>query len=283
MTTLSQLWSAFVEERSISLCPTSLTSDYKQVGKWLARCPIQDINDARKVMIWVLGEKPVLTSRRVAMYTKSMYKWAAQEDVAIVTRNPLASFKMPKAPQREEEIIVIPRNETGLVLAALEAKLTYRSANWSWYTEFMLQTAMRTGEVRAARWDDIKENKLLVHQNYTLTHGLKNSTKTNKRRWVPLNNRCQEILAELPRENDFIFPWNRLAFQSYFRKKLSPLHEAGLISHVYRPYDCRHTAISRWIEAGIPVPQVANWAGNTSEVIFKHYCNSTQEYEMPVL
>jgi len=282
-TTVSSLWSAFVEERSISLCPTSLTSDYKQVSKWLNRCPIQDINDARKVMIWVLGEKPVLTSRRVAMYIKSMYRWAGQEDVAIVARNPLASFKMPKAPQREEEIVVIPRNETGLVLAALEAKLTYRDVNWSWYTEFMLQTAMRTGEVRAAKWDDIKENKLLVHQNYTLTHGLKNSTKTNKRRWVPINARCQEILAELPRENEFIFPWNRLAFQSYFRKKLSPLHEAGLISHVYRPYDCRHTAISRWIEAGIPVPQVANWAGNTSEVIFKHYCNSTQEYEMPVL
>lgn len=282
-TTVSSLWSAFVEERSISLCPTSLTSDYKQVSKWLNRCPIQDINDARKVMIWVLGEKPVLTSRRVAMYIKSMYRWAGQEDVAIVARNPLASFKMPKAPQREEEIVVIPRNETGLVLAALEAKLTYRDVNWSWYTEFMLQTAMRTGEVRAAKWDDIKENKLLVHQNYTLTHGLKNSTKTNKRRWVPINARCQEILAELPRENEFIFPWNRLAFQSYFRKKLSPLHEAGLISHVYRPYDCRHTAISRWIEAGIPVPQVANWAGNTSEVIFKHYCNSTQEYKMPVL
>jgi integrase len=275
-TTVFKLWSAFVEERSISLCPTSLTSDYRQVGKWLERCPIQDINDARKLMIWTLGEKPVLTSRRVAMYVKTMYKWAAQEDVAIIDRNPLASFKMPKAPQREEEIIVIPRNETGLVLAALEAKLAYRDTNWSWYTEFMLQTAMRTGEVRAAQWNDIKEGKLLVHQNYTLTHGLKNSTKTNKRRWVPLNNRCQEIIAQLPHDSEFIFPWNRLAFQSYFRKKLAPLHKAGLISHLYRPYDCRHTAISRWIEAGIPVPQVANWAGNTSEVIFKHYCNSTQ-------
>jgi integrase len=282
-TTVFKLWSAFVEERSISLCPTSLTSDYRQVGKWLERCPIQDIDDARKLMIWTLGEKPVLTSRRVAMYVKTMYKWAAQEDVAIIDRNPLASFKMPKAPQREEEIVVIPRNETGLVLAALEAKLAYRDTNWSWYTEFMLQTAMRTGEVRAAQWNDIKEGKLLVHQNYTLTHGLKNSTKTNKRRWVPLNNRCQEIIAQLPHDSEFIFPWNRLAFQSYFRKKLAPLHKAGLISHLYRPYDCRHTAISRWIEAGIPVPQVANWAGNTSEVIFKHYCNSTQEYEMPVL
>jgi integrase len=283
MTTLSQLWSAFMEERSISLCATSLTSDYKQVEKWLTRCPIQNINDARKIMIWTLGEKPVLSSRRVAMYVKTMYRWAAQEDVGILDKNPLASFKMPKAPQRDEEIIVIPRNETGLVLAALEAKRTYRNVNWSVYTEFMLQTAMRTGEVRALKWADIKDGKILVHSNYTLTHGLKNSTKTNKRRWVPLNSRCQEMLNELSQDNEYIFPWDRLAFQSYFRKKLMPLHEAEIISHLYRPYDCRHTAISRWIEAGIPVPQVAAWAGNTSEIIFKHYCNTTKEYEMPIL
>jgi integrase len=281
--TLSDLWSAFLEERSISLCPTSLTSDYSQVTKWLKRCPIQDLNEARKIIIWVLGEKPVLSSRRVAMYIKTMYRWAAQEDVGYLDKNPLASFKMPKAPQKDEDIIVIPRDEVGLVLAALEAKRTYKNVNWGWYTEFMLQTAMRTGEVRALRWNDIKDNKILVHQNWTLTHGLKDSTKTNKKRWVPLNNKCQEILAQLPQDKEYLFPWDRLAFQSYFRKKLKPLHTVKLISHLYRPYDCRHTAISRWIEAGIPVPQVANWAGNTSEIIFKHYCNTTKEYEMPEL
>jgi integrase len=281
--TLHQLWGAFVEERSISLCPTSLTSDYKQTAKWLLRCPIQDINQARKVMIWLLGQKPVLAARRVAMYTKTMYKWAAQEDVALINKNPLASFKMPKAPQKDEEIIVIPRNEVGLVLAALSAKRTHQDVNWSWYTEFMLQTGMRTGEVRALMWQDIKENKILVHKNYTLTHGLKQSTKTNKKRWVPLNNKVQKILDNLDCNSDYIFPWDRIAFQSYFRKKLAPLKQTNLISHLYRPYDCRHTAISRWIEAGIPVPQVAAWAGNTSEVIFKHYCNTTQECEIPVL
>jgi integrase len=212
-----------------------------------------------------------------------MYKWASQEDIAYIPRNPLASFKMPKAPQKDKEIIVIPKSEISIVLAALEAKRTYKNVNWAWYTEFMLQTAMRTGEVRALLWDDIKENKILVHQNWTLTHGLKNSTKTNKRRWIPLNSKCQEILNCLPRDNRFIFPWDRLAFQSYFRKKLLPLYKRELISHLYRPYDCRHTAISRWIEAGIPVPQVASWAGNTSEIIFKHYCNTTQEYVMPEL
>jgi integrase len=186
---------------------------------------VQDLSHARQVMIWVLGEKPVLSSRRVAMYTKSMYKWAAQEDVGYLERNPLASFKMPKAPQKDEEIVVIPRNEVGIVLAALAAKCSYQDVNWSWYTEFMLQTAMRTGEVRALRWSDIRENKILVHSNWTLTHGYKDSTKTNKKRWVPLNSKCQAILEQLPQENECIFPWNRVAFQSYFRKKLQPLHE----------------------------------------------------------
>jgi integrase len=282
-TTLSELWDVFLEERSISLCPTSLTSDYRQTGKWLKRCPIQDLSEARKIMIWLLSEKPVLSSRRVAMYAKTMFRWAAQEDVGYLDKNPLASFKMPKAPQKDEEIIVIPRNEVAVVLTALGDKRTYRSVNWSWYTEFMLQTAMRTGEVRALRWDDIKDNKILVHQNWTLTHGLKDSTKTNKKRWVPLNKKCQEILKNLSQDQEYLFPWDRVAFQSYFRKKLQPLHKSGTISHLYRPYDCRHTAISRWIEAGIPVPQVANWAGNTSEIIFKHYCNTTQEYDMPEL
>ena len=273
----------FVAERSIALCPTSLTSDYSQVGKWLARCPIQDINQARQIMIWVLGEKPVLSARRVAMYIKTLYRWAAQEDVGILARNQLASFKMPKAPQKDGEIIVIPRDEVGLVLAALAAKQTYRSVDWSAYTEFMLQTALRTGEVRAMQWDDIKDGKVLIHRNFTLTHGIKNSTKTNKKRWVPLNNKCQAILNNLPQDNQYVFPWDRVAFQSYFRKKLKPLADVGILSHAYRPYDCRHTAISRWIEAGIPVPQAAAWAGNTAEVIFKHYCNTTQEYEMPEL
>jgi hypothetical protein len=42
-------------------------------------------------------------------------------------------------------------------------------------------------------------------------------------------------------------------------------------------------AISRWLEAGISVAQCAKWAGNTSEVIWKHYAGTTQECEMPVL
>lgn len=281
--TLSQAWEMFKAERSVSLCPTSLTSDYAQVSKWLARCPIQEFPDGRRVLTWLLQQKPEKAARRVCMYVRTLYRWAAAEDVGLLPRNPVANFRMPKAPQGEHEVVVIPREEIALVLVALEAKSRRSGANWALFAEFMLQTALRTGEVRAIKWTDIDEKRVLIHSNYTLTHGHKNSTKTNKKRWVPLNARAQEILRQVPQGNEYVFPWNRFSFQSFFYDRMNELHSAGLIKKRYRPYDLRHVAISRWLEAGIPVTQAANWAGNTSEVIWKHYAATTAEYEMPVI
>jgi len=281
--TIQEAWVQFRAERAITLCPTSLAADYNQVEKWINRCPVVNLADGRQVMTWVLGEKPVKSSRRVAMYVKSLYRWACNEDIGLLPKNPISSFRMPKPPQEDEDIIVIPQTETAIVLIALNSKPTKNGARWDHYSEFMLQTAMRTGEVRALKWTDIKDDKVLVHSNYTLTHGHKNSTKTNRKRWVPLNTRCQAILEETPKVSDYIFPWNRCAFQSYFYDRMKELHSAGLTEHRYRPYDLRHTAISRWIEAEIPVAQAAKWAGNSSEVIWKHYVNVTKEYEVPVL
>jgi len=280
---LSETWQLFMEERSIALSPTSLCTDYAQVTKWLARCPIQDVAQGRQILIWTLKQEPVKSARRVCMFIRSLYKWASSEDVAILERNPVANFKMPKPPQQDKEIVVIPKEELEVILDALKCKSPRSRADWALFAEFMLQTGMRTGEVRALKWTDVDENKILVHSNYTLTHGYKASTKTNKKRWVPLNDKAREILGKVPRDDQYIFPWNRYTFQSHFRDKVDRLHADGLVKHRYRPYDLRHVAISRWLEAGIPVTQAANWAGNTSEVVWKHYANVTQEYTMPVL
>jgi len=280
---LSEAWKLFLDERSISLSPTSLVTDYAQVTKWINRCPVQDFSQGRQVLIWTLKQEPVKSARRVCMFIRSLYKWASSEDVAILERNPVANFKMPKPPQQDTDIVVIPKNEITLILVALKAKSHHKDVDWSLFAEFMLQTGMRTGEVRALQWKDIDDEKILVHSNYTLTHGYKGSTKTNKRRWVPLNEKSRELLSELSHSSEYIFPWNRYTFQSFFRTKVDQLYSAGLIKHRYRPYDLRHVAISRWLEAGIPVTQAASWAGNTSEVIWKHYAGSTVEYKMPVL
>ncbi len=283
MVSLLETWEAFKAERSISVCQTSMGTDYRQVGNWLKRSPIQDLEQARQICIWMLQQEPKPSARKVCMYIRGMCKWAAAEDIGILQRNPVQNFRMPKQTQRHCEITIIPRDQIGLIMVALSAKKHHKSRDWSMYAEVMLQTAMRTGEVRALRWQDIKDRRILVHANFTLTHGYKSTTKTNKPRWVPINDKFQAILDRLPQNSEFIFPWNRLAFQSFFRHRMEDLHEAGLIDVIYRPYDFRHVAISRWIEAGIPVMQAAKWAGNTSEVIWKHYANATIQYDMPVL
>jgi integrase len=272
----------FLQERSISLSPTSLSTDYAQVSKWINRCPINDLDQGRQVVLWVLQQQPTQAARRVTMFVRSMYRWASAEDVALLPRNPVANFRLPKAPQRDHEITIIPREEIPLVLDALRPRCS-ANADWASYAEFMLQTAMRTGEVRALTWEDIDGDRVLVHANFTLTHGHKASTKTNKKRWVPLNARAKQLLQGREREDRYIYPWNRFTFQSFFRQRMQELHAAGTIKARYRPYDLRHVAISRWLEAGIPVTQAATWAGNTSEVIWRHYANTTTEYEMPVL
>lgn len=283
MPQLMDVWEAFKAERSITVCPTSMGTDYRQVTNWLKRSPIQDLDQARQICIWMLQQEPAPSARKVVMYLRSMCKWAASEDIGMLEKNPVANFRMPKQSQHRCEIVIIPRDKIQLILAALSHKFHHRNIDWSLYAETMLQTAMRTGEVRALRWQDIKNDRILVHANYTLTHGYKSTTKTNKPRWVPINDRFGQILEILPKESEFIFPWNRYAFQSYFYDRMSELYEAGLIDEHYRPYDLRHVAISRWIESGIPVMQAAKWAGNTSEIIWKHYANVTQEYTMPVL
>jgi integrase len=280
---LIELWTAFKAERAVSVQPTTLATDYNQVGQWLERCPIQKTKKAREILAWVLAQTPTPSARKVAGYLRSMYRWAASDGVALVKDNPIKDYKMPKAPQRDEEVRIIPKDKMQLVLNALERKRDVDGPQWKLYAEWMLQTGMRTGEVRALKWTDIATSFVKVHSNYTLTHGMKNSTKTNKARKVPLNARCLEILEILPHTDDYLFPWDREAFQSFFRRRMQELHKQGEIETVLRPYDLRHTSISRWIEAGIPVTQAASWAGNTSEVIWKYYAGCTTEYEVPVL
>lgn len=280
---LIELWTAFKTERAVSVQPTTLATDYNQVGQWLERCPIQKTKKARDILAWVLAQTPTPSARKVAGYLRSMYRWAASDGVDLIKDNPIKDYRMPKAPQRDEEVRIIPKDKMQVVLNALERKRNADGPQWKLYAEWMLQTGMRTGEVRALKWTDIVSNFVKVHSNYTLTHGMKNSTKTNKARKVPLNARCLEILEILPHTDDYLFPWDREAFQSFFRRRMQELHKQGEIETVLRPYDLRHTSISRWIEAGIPVTQAAKWAGNTPEVIWKYYANTTQEFDAPVL
>jgi integrase len=60
-------------------------------------------------------------------------------------------------------------------------------------------------------------------------------------------------------------------------KAFSSAEAASLLAD--RPYDLRHAAVSTWLNAGVPAPQVAEWAGHSVDVLLRVYakCISGQQ------
>jgi integrase len=119
----------------------------------------------------------------------------------------------------------------------------------------------------------------------TLTHGLVPRTKTGRERWIPLNDKAVSVLRSIQKLHNepFVFPWSRRTFMTSFRSAMEHLLARGVIKKRFRPYDLRHTHISALLERGIPVTQVASWAGNSAQIVWQHYAATTNTYEMPNL
>ena len=50
---------------------------------------------------------------------------------------------------------------------------------------------------------------------------------------------------------------------------LTPVQQRSPLAR--RPYDLRHAAVSLWLNAGVPAPRVAEWAGHSVHVLMKVY------------
>ena len=67
--------------------------------------------------------------------------------------------------------------------------------------EFLILTAARSGELRKARWSEIEGSTWVIPAAHTKLH---------KEHRVPLSQRAIDILAGLPRINDYIFAGHRI-------------------------------------------------------------------------
>lgn len=280
--TISSIWARVCDERSVTAAATTQASDYRLVSRWLQDCPVQEPERMREAMVWVLRHPQQTSRRKVATYLRVTARYAHQV-LRLLPGDPLEDFRMPKRQQAEAEVVVIPRDEVGTVMWFL-AQGRAGSTDWLPYAQFLLQTGLRTGELFGLRWSDWDRDasRMQVARNLT-TQGLREATKTGRARVVPVNRTARQVLEAMPQDGEAIFPASRLSFASFFQDRMQVAHEHGRVRRRYRPYDLRHTALSRWLEAGIPVAQVAKWAGNSPAVVMQHYANATQPYDIPEL
>jgi integrase len=77
--------------------------------------------------------------------------------------------------------------------------------------------------------------------------------------------------------------FNDRAYLKIFHKARAVAFTTGEAASLLarRPYDLRHAAVSTWLNAGVPAPQVAEWAGHSVDVLLRVYakCISGQQHE----
>jgi integrase len=140
---------------------------------------------------------------------------------------------------------------------------------------FAAETALRPEEWAAVERRDLDGDAVRVER--TIVDGVANSHgKTSRsRRRVPLSTRAQAALDSLPPRIDtpLVFPTPRggpIRLDNWRHRDWYPALEAAGVAR-RGPYALRHTAITSWLAAGVPIFDVSRYAGTSLLMIERTY------------
>ena len=132
--------------------------------------------------------------------------------------------------------------------------------------EFLANTGLRAAEFTDLRWSDVSAD----HKQLTITG------KGRKRRTIPLNRRCQEILSELnPKAKGSI--WMSKSLKRPRWKLYSICKKASKAAgiRIFGPHSLRHYFATELLRRGVHISHVSQLLGHssirTTEQIYIHF------------
>lgn len=243
------------------------------------------------------------TANRNRMIVNNLFKYA--KEVGVLDDNPLdaISWPKPKTAATIDPRTVINPNQARELLAAVRAQGRL-GAHLEAFFGVMYYAALRPEEAVGLTCDELIDlpddgwGALLlstarpyVGSQWTddgdarQTRGLKHRAM-NDTRWVPLHPDLGGLLRTHLARTDvaagqrlFSSPRTRtlLGTTTYgrvwqrARTVVFGQEEARRSTLARRPYDLRHACVSTWLSAGVPAPQVAEWAGHSVDVLLRVY------------
>ena len=166
--------------------------------------PVGDIDAAAVLSVLDPLRDRLVTARRVKNRLALILDWAAERDLR-ERDNPAKRNLLPK--RKKHQVVNLP----GLpytVLPSLMPELRQRPEMSAKAFEFEILTAARPGEVLGACWDEIN----LVEAAWVVPSERMKSGRPHR---VPLSGRAIELLANLPREGEYVFPGHRTGGRMY--------------------------------------------------------------------
>ena len=135
------------------------------------------------------------------------------------------------------------------------------------YLYVLVDTAMRSGELCRLLWEDVD-----LRAGIAIIRDRKHPVaKWGNDQEIPLLGRSREILMALRRPSGRACPYPRETLSSAFRGAAA---RAGYELHLH---DLRHEGISRLVDRGWSIPQVAKVSGHRSWRTLRRYTHVTAE------
>ncbi|MCC3409384.1 MAG: tyrosine-type recombinase/integrase [Microcoleus sp. PH2017_10_PVI_O_A] len=297
----SEIYQKYIDSRRKLVSPSTWKNTYQVALNHLISCPYKQLNEAIKLKDWAIENRTLDTAKRILMQLNAALEWAAERGE--IEQNPLkgkAAIKTKKI-SKASKIHPFSGEEKLAIIQAFQASEEF--GDLAPIIKFFFLTGCRTGEAIALQWRHIKSDLSAIAFEETLINAKggvqrKSGTKQSDSRTFPCNQQLQELLRSLkpespaPADPVFIrqdgsaiaYHHLRSAWYGEGRKSVGLVKRLAIEGQieVYRPqYNTRHTFISQCLESGIPVTQIAEWAGNSSAIIFQRYAGIIQKFSVP--
>ena len=200
-----------------------------------------------------LKEVKAATVCREMGVIQRMFEVAIKEWGIPLSSNPLKLVSKPKpGPARERRV----EGESERVRLT-DASEDCRNPLISPLFRFAIETGMRRGELIGIRWEHIDTGRRTLHIP---------KTKNGYPRTIPLSSAALRILADLPRNDERVFPLTANAVKLAWRRLRKRAGASDLRFH-----DLRHEAVSSFFERGLSVPEVALISGHRdARMLFRY-------------
>jgi integrase len=228
----------------------SITQD--EIVEWLD----QELEDR--------GWKPASWNRYQAAWS-TLYRVAVKSKK--VTLNPAAGI--PKHAENNSRVRFLTRAEE----VKLIAKISEIAPHYVPILELKLHSAMRTSELKRSVVGDhsTETGMLTVHQRKN-----RNAPPIRHVPLDPIGVNAYNTLATGKKPGELLYP---MEDGGKLPQDFGWLTDAAVAAGVldFTPHDCRHTAASRWVMAGVPLAVVSKFLGHVTTAMTMRYSHLQPE------
>jgi integrase len=302
---LLETWDRYIDFKRPSVSPSYLAHQLQATRNHLQKLSVLPGADAVAVRDWAIASLSIDSAKRLISQLSACYAWA--KNSKLIEANPFAGMasqmKLPRSKKisvGHREIEPFTATERDSIIEAFKTNrfchpFTSRNhlhSNYAAYVQFLFYTGCRPSEAIGLEWKNIDIDKQTVLFRESVVQSprgriRKEGLKTQSFRRFKINGQLRQILEDAKPSNcnadSLVFPAAEGGFivQDNFRKRVWKKVLHGLAIEYRVPYQTRHTFITLCLDKGIDAKDIAQWVGNSPEIIYKHYAGSRYNLQVP--